>query len=173
MFRGTDLGKHYGAGNEERSRRRLETQERHGRRMEGLEQCRKRCDASDKECNCGVLSDCVGDLSDYDMAALALYGFLVTDEDDQNYGGTSSDVDLFLAASNFYKDTILPIRELAHKGDCKGLLSRFVAPCDPQNPYCNTPNTQVSFVGLRRFLVFDCTKLLTLDPPRLDVSKLD
>ena len=117
--------------------------------MEGLEQCRNECDASDYACNCGVLSDCVRKLSDYDMAALALQGFIVTDEDDQNYGGVSNaDVDLFVAASNFYKDTILPIRELAAGGYCPALLSRFVAPCDPLNPYCNSPNTQVSLLDI-------------------------
>ena len=68
----SDLYTYFGDGKEESTLRRLETHERHGRRMEGLEQCRKKCDASDVECNCAVLSGCVHELSDYDMAALAL-----------------------------------------------------------------------------------------------------
>ena len=141
------------------SRRRLETQERHGRRMEGLEQCRKKCDASDVACNCAVLSDCVNELSDYDMAALALQGYIVTDQDKKDYGGLSSSVDLFLAASNFYEDTILPIRNFTDGNDCRALLSRFIVPCDPLNPDCNSRNTQVSSIGLKEDSYFDLTKL--------------
>ena len=146
--------------------------------MENMDQCRTKCDASNVECNCGVLKDCVNELSDYDMAVLAVKGYIVTDEDEKDYASLSSSVDLFAASSNFLKDNIEAIRELAKKNVaknpdvCRDLLSRFTSPCEPGSN-CDSRNTQVSFIGPKEDSYFDSTDLLTLDPPRLDVSKLD
>ena len=123
------------ANDADSANRRLKVNERHQRRLQGMEVCKPNCDSKDANCNCERLVGCVNSMSDYDMALLFVGEYI--DEKTANF---TAELNLFDADFNIIQ-RITSIRNLASTKDCSRLLPEFHSACNPAHESCSGPNS--------------------------------
>ena len=138
---------------EETAHRRLRAREKHARRLQDLPVCRPPCvpGAEDFDrCNCARLADCIGNMTNYDVALLFTEGYIGTDPNKDNFAAFTEEGGVNLFDADFgitgkirtVKDLAITTKNGYSPSTCVELLSELFTACDPHADSCSGMNSR-------------------------------
>ena len=132
---------------------------KHQIRLDALgDTCAPRCDLEDSSCNCKRLFECVGDMTEYDLAVLVAGGFIDTNPSSNTYGAFTIPVEQ-LNLYNADEGVSAKLADIKAKAvdnnignltKCAEVLQELFSACNPNDSTCTNPNIQSFAVSTKQ-----------------------